>query len=186
MHFNTHYDLEGQHAFLGPSKYHWVNYSEEKLEESYKRVLATQIGTELHQFASTCIRLNQKLPKTKKTINMYVNDAIGYKMRTEQILFYSYNAFGTADTICFRKNLLRISDLKTGVSPAYMKQLEIYTGLFCLEYRTNPGDIEIELRIYQNDEIEIYTPEVPEILRIMDRIKVFDERIEKLKLEMEE
>lgn len=186
MHFNNHFDLEGQHAFLGPSKYHWVNYTEEKLEETYKRVLATQIGTELHQFASTCIRLGQKLPKSKKTVNMYVNDGIGYKMRTEQILFYSYNAFGTVDTICYRDKLLRIHDLKTGVSPVSMKQLEVYTSLFCLEYDIDPHHIDMELRIYQNDEIEVHSPEITEILRIMDRIKVFDKRIEKLKLEMEE
>lgn len=186
MRFNQHFDLAGQHAFLGASKYHWVNYTEEKLEESYRRVLATQIGTELHQFASTCIRLKQKLPKTKKTINMYVNDGLGYKMRTEQILFYSYNAFGTADTICFRDSLLRIHDLKTGISPVSMKQLEVYTSLFCLEYKLDPNHIDIELRIYQNDEIEVNSPETSEILRIMDRIIVFDQKIDKLKLELEE
>lgn len=186
MRFNDHFDVVGQHSFLSPSKYHWVNYSDEKLDESYKKVLATQIGTELHQFASTCIRLNQNLPKSRKTINMYVNDGIGFRMRAEQTLFYSYNSFGTADTICFRKNLLRIHDLKTGVSPVSVKQLEVYTSLFCLEYLIDPNTINIELRIYQNDEIEISSPDPNEILRIMDRIRTFDKRIEKLKLELED
>ena len=60
-------------------------------------------GTELHFFASECIRLGIKLPKTKATLNMYVNDGIGYHMQEEQMLFYSENCFGTTDTISFRK-----------------------------------------------------------------------------------
>ena len=30
MDFNQHKELEGLHAFLGASKYHWINYSEDK------------------------------------------------------------------------------------------------------------------------------------------------------------
>ena len=30
MTFNKHYDLMGKHAFLGASKYHWINYDEDK------------------------------------------------------------------------------------------------------------------------------------------------------------
>ena len=186
MKFKSHLELEGQHAFLGASKYHWINYSEEKLEIAYKKVLATQKGTQLHDLACNCIRLGIKLPKSQKTLNMYVNDAIGFRMRTEQILFYSYNAFGTADTICFRNGLLRIHDLKTGESPVSMSQLEVYTSLFCLEYDLSPSDIDIELRIYQLDQIMIHIPNIDEIVRIMDKIKIFDEKIEKLKIEMEE
>ena len=96
-----------------------------------------------------CIMLNQKLPKSKQTLNMYVNDAIGFKMTPEQILYYSDNCFGTADAILFRNNFLRIHDLKTGKIPAHMEQLEIYAALFCLEYKVKPADIEMELRIYQ-------------------------------------
>ena len=29
MDFNRHLDLEGQHAFLGASKYHWINYTDD-------------------------------------------------------------------------------------------------------------------------------------------------------------
>ena len=105
MIFNKHLNLEGQHAFLGASKYHWINYSEDKVAESYSRFLATQKGTQLHEFAAQCIRLGQKLPKSKKTLNAYVNDAIGFKMTPEQILFYSDNCFGTADAIVFRDDL---------------------------------------------------------------------------------
>ena len=135
MNFNNHSNLEGQHAFLGASKYHWINYGEDKVAEAYRNFLATQKGTMLHAFAAQCITLGQKLPKSQKTLNMYVNDAIGFKMTSEQILYYSDNCFGTADAILFRNNFLRIHDLKTGKIPAHMEQLEIYAALFCLEYR---------------------------------------------------
>ena len=181
MQFNPHYNLEGCHAFLGASKYHWINYDEEKLDETYKRYRATQRGTELHEFACRAIELGIKLPKSKKTLNMYVNDAIGYKMTPEQVLYYSENCFGTADAISFRKTLLRIHDLKTGITPTHIEQLEIYAALFCLEYGVNPGKIDIELRIYQSDEIVVANPDVEIIAPIMDKIITFDKRIEKLK-----
>lgn len=181
MNFNNHSGLEGQHAFLGASKYHWINYSEEKLAQSYLNFLATQRGTELHAFASECIRLRERLKGYKKTLNMYVNDAIGYRMTPEQPLVYSENAFGTADAISFKGDKLRIHDLKTGVTPASMHQLEVYTALFCLEYKVKPSDINIELRIYQNDEILIHEPTVEDIVPIMDKIVIFDKVINRIK-----
>lgn len=182
MNFNRHLELDGHHAFLAASKYHWVNYDEEKLIKTYSKYLATQRGTRLHEFAAECINLGIKLPNTKKTLNLYVNDAIGYKMTTEQPLFYSENCFGTADTISFRKDFLRIHDLKTGDSPTSMHQLEIYTALFCLEYAVSPNDINIELRIYQCDDALVYIPAPEDILHIMDKIIVFDKTIEKIKI----
>ncbi len=181
MNFNKHSMLEGQHAFLGASKYHWINYDDEKIATAYKNHLATLKGTQLHEFAAQCIRLGQKLPRSEKTLNMYVNDAIGYKMIPEQILVYSENCFGTADTISFRNNFLRIHDLKTGIIPAHMEQLIIYTALFCLEYHIKPGDIEIELRIYQNNDYQIANPTAEDILPVMERIKRSDEIIKKIK-----
>lgn len=183
MNFNNHLNLEGQHAFLGASKYHWINYDESKVAESYTKFLATRKGTVLHDFAAQCIKLGQKLPKSKKTLNMYVNDAIGFKMIPEQVLFYSENCFGTTDSISFRNRLLRIHDLKTGVIPAHMEQLEIYAALFCLEYKIKPADIDIELRIYQHDEILYHTPTAEDIVPIIDKIITFDKVITKLKLE---
>lgn len=181
MKFNNHYSVEGKHAFLGASKYHWINYDENKIKESYMKFQATLKGTILHEFAAQCITLGQKLPKSNKTLNMYVNDAIGYKMTPEQILYYSDNCFGTADSICFRNGLLRIHDLKTGFVPAHIEQLEVYTALFCLEYKVKPSDIETELRIYQNNEILIHKPEVDDILPIMDKIISFNKIIDDLK-----
>lgn len=185
MNFVKHSNLEGQHAFLGASKYHWINYDEVKVAESYSSFLAAQKGTMLHDFAAQCIRLGQKLPRSQKTLNMYVNDAIGFKMTPEQILYYSDNCFGTADAISFRNGLLRIHDLKTGVTPAHMEQLMIYAALFCLEYKFKPSDIEIELRLYQSDEIIFYNPAADEIIPIINKIIDFDKIINKIKSEEE-
>ena len=185
MNFVKHSNLEGQHAFLGASKYHWINYDEVKVAESYSSFLAAQKGTMLHDFAAQCIRLGQKLPRSQKTLNMYVNDAIGFKMTPEQILYYSDNCFGTADAISFRNGLLRIHDLKTGVTPAHMEQLMIYAALFCLEYKFKPSDIEIELRLYQSDEIIFHNPAADEIIPIINKIIDFDKIINKIKSEEE-
>lgn len=185
MNFIKHSDLEGQHAFLGASKYHWINYDEQKVADSYSKFLAVQKGTVLHDFAAQCIKLGQKLPRSQKTLNMYVNDAIGFKMTPEQVLFYSENCFGTADAISFRDNVLRIHDYKSGVIPAHMEQLMIYAALFCLEYKYKPSEIEIELRIYQSDEIVVHNPEPEEIFAIIDKIIAFDKIITKIKSEEE-
>ena len=185
MNFKKHSSLEGKHAFLGASKYHWINYDDDKLIESYSKFQATLNGTILHDFACQCITLGQKLPKSQKTLNMYVNDAIGFKMKPEQVLYYSDNCFGTADAIMFRNNLLRIHDLKTGVTRAHMEQLEIYAALFCLEYNKKPSDIDMELRIYQNNEILVHNPTVEDILPIMDKIITFDKLIDRMKIEGE-
>lgn len=181
MNFNKHSNLIGQHAFLGASTYHWINYSNDKIAETYVNMLAKQKGTELHEFAAQCIKLKQKLPKSNKTLNMYVNDAIGFRMIPEQILYYSDNCFGTADSIVFKDGILRIHDLKNGVTKAHMEQLFIYDALFCLEYRIKPGEIKIENRIYQSDDIEIANPAAEIIVPIMDRIITSDKIIEKIK-----
>lgn len=62
-----------------------------------------------------------------------------------------------------------------------MRQLEVYTALFCLEYRISPATINIELRLYQSDEVLIHEPPPEQILFIMDKIIVFDKQIEKMK-----
>lgn len=183
MLFNKHSELSGQHAFLSASKYHWINYDDEKLDRVFIQAMAAQRGTELHQFAFDAIRLGVKLQKSPKTLNAYVNDAIGYRMTPEQILYYSPNCFGTADAIAFRRNRLRIHDLKTGFTPVSEHQLEVYAALFCLEYQYKPFEIEIELRIYQNDEIQIFEADPDVITHIMDKIITFDKRITRLRME---
>ena len=181
MIFNKHSYLEGQHAFLSPSKYHWIRYSEEKLDLTYSTRQAAQRGSELHDFAMNAVRLGIKLPRSRKTLNLYVNDAIGFRMNVEQPLFYSFNCFGTADAISFRNNLLRIHDLKTGETRCSMDQLCIYAAIFCLEYDHRPDEIEIELRIYKSDEVEVFTPDPEYIHEIMVKIVAFDKRIDNLR-----
>ena len=46
MNFNRHSEIEGLHAFLGASKYHWLNYDDDKLVDSYSKYLATVKGAE--------------------------------------------------------------------------------------------------------------------------------------------
>jgi hypothetical protein len=178
----VHSRLEGQHAFLSASKYHWINYDEEKLVATFSKFQAAQRGTELHSLACQLIRQGVKLPKSKKTLNRYVNDGIGFKMEPEILLYYSDNCFGTADTISFRKNVLRISDYKSGETPASIKQLMVYAALFCLEYGYKPVEIEIELRLYQTDDAILYIPEAEDILLIMEKIIAFDKKLEELKI----
>ena len=187
MNWNSHSGLEGTHAFLSASSYHWLNYTDEKLISVFTNKLAAQRGTELHEFASTAIKLRQRLPRSNKALNAFVNDAIGYGMDSELILYYSMNCYGTADAIYFGKQrgsdrlILRIHDLKTGETPAKMDQLMVYTALFCLEYGIKPGDIDIELRIYQGIEILYYSPKPEEVLPIMDTIIRFDKLINDIK-----
>ena len=185
MNFNEHSNYEGLHAFLSASKYHWINYDDKKIAETYFNYRATVRGTELHDFAASCIKLGQKLPNSVKALNMYVNDAIGFKMKPEQVLLYSEHCFGTTDCISFRNKFLRIHDLKTGMIPGHMEQLKVYVALFCLEYRIDPKDIEIELRIYQFDQIAIENPNPDEILAICDKIVHFDKVIKKINIEEE-
>lgn len=183
MIFNEHSNLRGQHAFLSASQYHWINYDLDKLASRYFNHLALAKGTELHEVAAKLISLGIKLPNNKKTLNRYVNDAIGFKMTPEQVLYFSDFCFGTADAISFKRKTLRIHDLKTGVTKASMHQLEIYAALFCLEYGVSPYDIFIELRIYQSDEVLVENPEADYIQFIMDKIVDFDMELTKLSTE---
>ena len=178
MDFKEHSDLAGRHAFLSPSYYHWINYNDQKLEARLVSWRAAMRGVSLHEFAHMAVKLGQKLPKSRKTLHMYVNDGIAYKMEVEVPLFYSANCFGHADSVAFNGRLLRIHDLKTGIGRTSVHQLEIYAALFCLEYSYSPFDIEIELRIYQSDEIQVYHPDPDQIRNIMDTIIEFDLKIE--------
>lgn len=158
--FLEHKELEGRHAFLSASKYQWLRYSKSKLADSYYSSMSAAEGTRLHNLAAELISMNVKLPNSSKTLNRYVNDCIGFGMETEVLLVASRNAFGTADAIKLeepsRKNklpILRIFDLKNGVNEAKFDQLVIYAAFFCLEYGFLPAHIDIELRLYQNDEV---------------------------------
>ena len=187
MKWNNHFGLEGTHAFLSASSYHWLNYTDEKLISVYKNKLAAQRGTELHEFASQAIKLKRRQPRSNEALCAFVNDAIGFNMDSEVLLYYSDNCYGTADGIYFGKQrgsdrmILRIHDLKTGETPAKMDQLMVYAALFCLEYGVKPGEIDMELRIYQGMDVLYYNPKPEEVLPIMDIIIRFDNLIKEVK-----
>lgn len=185
------------------------NYISNVWSRSYAQI----IGTALHDIARKQIKTRTKLNKfTKQEVLMmltedyripraaislgidfdmayenltsYVNDAIGYLMNPEQILYYSMNCFGTADAISFRDNVLRIHDLKTGIGATHMEQLIIYAALFCLEYKYKPEQIKIELRIYQMNEIQIVEPDPNDTSVVMKNIIYADEIINKIMTEV--
>ena len=188
MKFYDHRNLNGLHAPFTASQSTWLRYDDEKAAEVYSNMKAAKMGTRLHEWAAETIKLGLKQPKSKKTIYAYINDAIGYKMEPEVVLFYSERFFGTADAICFRNGILRIHDLKTGKIgkiESHMEQVEFYAALFCLEYKVRPSDIKIELRIYKNDEVIVWNPTEEDIVHIMEKIIHLDKLLEEIDREEE-
>ena len=180
--FTKHQNLTGLHAVFSPSQSSWLRYDDDKILEVCANKKAAEYGTRLHNWAKETIDLGIKQPRSNKTLYAYVNDAIGFKMDTEVVLFYSKRFFGTADAICFRDGVLRIHDLKTGKVgkiETHLEQLEVYAALFCLEYRIKPCDISIELRVYKSDEVVCHCPHPDDIHEIMNIIMHFDRIIEK-------
>jgi hypothetical protein len=106
-------------------------------------------------------------------------------MHPEVVLFYSPNAFGTADAISYRHRRLRISDLKSGATRTSEHQLEVYAALFCLEYGIDPFSMrDIELRIYQDANVRLYPGDPLFIKGIMDKIVKFDGILNRLREEV--
>lgn len=173
---------DGEHAFLGASNHAWYNYDDEKLVKVYINKLAASRGTALHDLAKKLITLKIPLPDDGSTLSLYVNDSINFGLRPEEKLFYSKFAYGTADAINFKDGILMVSDLKTGKTKVSFLQLMIYAALFILCYPEISLKCikKIELRIYQNKEIFIETPEVDEILPIMDKIQRYSRILEEL------
>lgn len=176
---------------FGASNYHWTNYDEEKFLDVFTSNLAKEEGTELHELAAKCIKKRRKL-SGKDTLAKYVNDAIGFRMEPEVRLFYSKYFCGTTDAISFKNHpdkesgyryFLRIHDLKTGNIPAKLRQLEVYAAFFFLDYDIKPEETEIELRIYQNNDIVVGNPTSKDIKPLMNKIILFNKLIEKTKLE---
>lgn len=173
MRFNRHSELDDRHSLLSPSKYAWLRYDDQKIERMYMEHLAHLRGTEEHEFAARAIKLGHWMPDEDKTMNLYVNDCIGWRMKPEVALFWSDFCFGKADALGFKESemILRVSDLKTGKTPTKFDQLIIYAGLFCLEYEyPKPWELEIELRIYQGNAVKLYIPDPDEVFHAMDRI----------------
>lgn len=186
MRFNRHSNLEGKHSFLSPSKYAWLRYDDQKLERMFMEHLAHIRGTEEHDYAARAIKLGHRMPDEPKTMNLYVNDCIGWRMKPEVPLFWSDFCFGTADALGFMEThmALRISDLKTGKTPTKFDQLVIYAALFCLEYDfPKPWELEIELRIYQGNQTKLMIPDADEVFHAMDRILTGTRLLEQIRLE---
>lgn len=195
MQWNDHWRLDGRHARLSPSKYHWIRYDRAKLEKKFDNDLKAQQGSELHELAKVLIQKRIRLPRNNKTLNAYVNDAIGFHMHPEVMLVYNPtndpdpDFFGTADAIRFEVTeegpILRIHDLKTGVHPGHMDQLKLYAVLFFLEYgklyRVKPHDTTISLRLYQNDTVIQLIADPDEIVAIMEWAKEADKIIKERK-----
>lgn len=200
-------DLKGTHAKFGASKWTWINYDVDTMFDKYCSSFSTTVGTILHAYAADRIKYMMKLTKSVKKdlkfellrsgvppavvdhfdldrigdiLTVYVNDSIGFHMRPEQILFYSFNFYGTADAISFRDDKLKIFDFKSGETPAHIEQLLIYTALFCLEYNKHPTEIDTELRIYQSPEVLIMEPDASDIVPIMDKIITFDKSLKRM------
>lgn len=205
--WNDHHELEGRHAFLGASQFHWINWDFTTLEQRYFGQYSQLIGTTIHELAHQCICSRTKLNKNDKhvielylnkafvpkaaydseniLINLlpFINDAIGYHMSSEILLYYSNNCFGTCDAISIdeKEKIIRIHDLKTGTTPAHMEQLLIYAALYCLEYKKNPQQYKFILRIYQNFEIIEGSPDYTEIEKFMKIIVEYDKHIQFMK-----
>jgi hypothetical protein len=182
LRWRKHSHLEGQHAFLSPSTYHWINYDESKLEFRFKTLRAALKGVEDHRYAAIAIEEGEVQDNETTTLGLYINQCIQFRMAPEIVLYYSPNAFGTCDAISYRYRILRISDLKTGVSRTSEHQLEIYAALFCLEYGVDPYSMRaIELRIYQDGEVRTYVADPGFIKGIMDKIVRFDQLLNDLR-----
>lgn len=141
-------------------------------------------GVEHHRYAAICIEEGIVQDNETTTVGLYINQCIQFKMKPEVVLFYSPNSFGTVDAISYRYRVLRISDLKTGVSRTSEHQLEVYAALFCLEYGIDPFSIRrIELRIYQDGSCRPYVGDPVLIKGIMDKIVHFDGILNQLREE---
>lgn len=205
MKWNRHTNLEGSHAILSASRADWLDKDDDELISSVVTSYSTTIGTLLHKYAADRIFYRERMKKSDiggvkfdlmrnripeyaidlrsifPTLMSYVNDAIGFQMDSEVLLYYSDNCFGTADAIQVDGDILRIHDLKTGTRPAKMRQLMVYASLFFHEYNVKPESMTTELRIYQNEEILTYNPDAAEIREVMKKIVAKDRVLMKLK-----
>lgn len=175
---------DGDHAFLSPSQHSWFNYDDEKLVKTYLNKMSAAQGSALHALACNLIKMKVRLPDLSRTLNMYVNDCIECRMRPEYKMYYSPYCYGTADAISYEDHTLRVFDLKNGKIKVSFVQLEIYAALFFLCYpEVKLPDTDIELRVYQSDEIRVENPEPDIILPIMDKIVRYSKVLDRLEEE---
>jgi len=183
--WNDHWRLNGKHALLSPSGYHWLNYDDEKMQNVYLNNLRKEKGTRLHALASEMINLGVDPTNTRSCLIQFVLDAMGLGMESEKVLYYSDNVFGTADAIKYDEetNTLLVFDLKTGTSKPSFNQLLIYSAIFCLEYGFKPEKMSFLLRLYQGRGFKELEPEGKDVRECMKQIVAMDAVINKLKNE---
>jgi hypothetical protein len=182
FYWHDHKSLEGKHAILSASQGGWINANDESLMHRTRSFYIADAGTVLHELASKLIksklritddgvtlikyeltnnfipyRIFKDIDIIARTIKAFVNDAIGFGMESERVLYVSPVCFGTTDAISYDeiKKILRIHDLKNGEKKVTdFRQLILYSAEFCIEYKVDPRELtEIELRYYQYDEI---------------------------------
>jgi hypothetical protein len=188
--FNRHPKLEGSHAFLSASSYHWLNYTEDKLIERLRTVEAAAKGTRLHAWAAEAIALGRRQPENHDILSAYINDALDYGLEPEKLLFYSMHAYGTADAIGFEEYVdheqfagyLRVHDYKSGTTKTSEIQLYVYAAFFCLEYDFRPFEIDGQLRIYQGNEVRMYDLDRNYLAVVYDKILVSNQIIEERRM----
>ena len=183
--WNDHWRLEGKHAMLSPSGYHWLRYDKDKMQNVYLNNLRKEKGTRLHALASEMIKLGVDPTNERQALIQFVLDAMGLGMESEQVLYYSDYVFGTADAIKYdeKTKTLLVFDLKTGTSKPSFDQLLIYAAIFCLEYGKTPEKMKFELRLYQGRGYKDCFPEPVDVRNTMEQIVEMDSVIQKMKSE---
>lgn len=198
--------LKGTHAFCGASKKSWRNWTVDQLIAYKQSSYAQAIGTLLHEYAAANIENHFRMYKTDKrgvlryltvekglpsnvvdidrlfpNLMNYINDCIGFRMDAEKVLYYSDDFYGTTDAIYWsdKTHELKISDLKTGITPVEFDQLENYAAFFCLDYKVKPNQIKkLEFRLYQNGEVLYAEPDPVEVLSpVIDQIVAFNKAL---------
>ena len=165
-------------AFLKIKRRHKVNGVREIAKDIDEFIFDKYYLSEYDRLSREGVRLLRALSyiptEVFENLKAYVNDAVSFHMEPEVVLAYSERFFGTSDAFIFSNGMLRIHDLKTGVTPAKIEQLIGYDALFCLQSEVDPRSIEHELRIYQNNDILVANPIGDDIIPFMEKIVAFD------------
>lgn len=84
MNFNKHSDLRGTHATFGASQSAWLRYDISKMIDKIHSSYRTVLGTEIHEFAASQIKLSHRLSNVK-SIKDNLETYLYFKYRDEQI-----------------------------------------------------------------------------------------------------
>ena len=129
------------------------------------------------------------IDKYTEVETLYANNApIEYVVKSPSVDIWRHEApvitpkrQNLVKDVLFKVVGLRIHALRTKHEPSDMKQLLIYDALFCLKHGIKPCDIQIENRIYQNNDVLIANPTFEDIDPIIEKIKEFDRVVREVK-----